>query len=99
MPRHSPRDERRRTFSQNFLEDRGLAEELASSVTESELVLEIGAGRGALTVPLASRGARVLAVERDAIWARRLEDRLRYLGLSADDIVKTAVELLAVAAR
>jgi 23S rRNA (adenine-N6)-dimethyltransferase len=78
----SPRDERRRTFSQNFLEDRELAEELAFSITESDLVLEIGAGSGALTIPLASRGARVLALERDPVWARRLQHRLRSLGLS-----------------
>jgi 23S rRNA (adenine-N6)-dimethyltransferase len=77
----SERDERRRKFSQNFLNDRRLAEQLASSVTENDLVLEIGAGRGALTIPLASRGARVLAVERDRVWAGRLEDRLRSLGL------------------
>jgi 23S rRNA (adenine-N6)-dimethyltransferase len=77
----SQRDERRRTFSQNFLNDRGLAEQLASSVTENDFVVEIGAGRGALTIPLASRGARVLAVERDRVWARHLEHRLRSVGL------------------
>lgn len=78
----SGRGERQRTFSQNFLDDRALAEQLASSVTETDFVLEIGAGRGALTIPLASRGARVLAIERDPVWGRRLEHRLRSLGLS-----------------
>lgn len=41
-----------------------------------ELVLEPGAGLGAITAPLAATGARVLAVERDAEFVRRLGNRL-----------------------
>jgi 16S rRNA (adenine1518-N6/adenine1519-N6)-dimethyltransferase len=37
--------------------------------------LEIGAGSGALTLPLAARARRVAAIEIDPIVARRLEDR------------------------
>lgn len=38
-----------------------------------ELVVDIGAGAGALTLPLARAGAEVWAVEIDPAWAERLE--------------------------
>jgi 16S rRNA (adenine1518-N6/adenine1519-N6)-dimethyltransferase len=40
-----------------------------------EVFLEIGPGQGALTVPLAARCARVVAVEIDETLARRLRER------------------------
>ncbi len=39
-------------------------------------MLDIGAGRGALTRPLARAGAEVWAVEPDPVWAARLADAL-----------------------
>lgn len=39
-------------------------------------MLDIGAGRGALTLPLARTGARVIAIERDARVARTLAVRM-----------------------
>ncbi|PRX49417.1 23S rRNA (adenine-N6)-dimethyltransferase [Prauserella shujinwangii] len=41
-----------------------------------DLVVEFGAGLGAITTPLARTGARVLAIERDAGFARRLRERV-----------------------
>jgi 23S rRNA (adenine-N6)-dimethyltransferase len=76
--RRTTRDERRRTHGQNFLVDtfeiRRLIEYV--EIEPDQLVVEIGAGRGALTVPLALRGAKVIAVETDPIWASQLRDRL-----------------------
>jgi 23S rRNA (adenine-N6)-dimethyltransferase len=61
----------------HFLHDRGLAAELVrgAGVRPGDLVLDLGAGGGAITGPLVAAGARVLAVERDAGLARRLERR------------------------
>jgi 23S rRNA (adenine-N6)-dimethyltransferase len=39
---------------------------------DGDLVVEIGAGRGALTFALARRGLRVIALERDPVWAEHL---------------------------
>ncbi|HEY8467468.1 MAG TPA: 23S ribosomal RNA methyltransferase Erm [Solirubrobacterales bacterium] len=74
MRSRTPRDERRRTLGQNFLVDeRAIARVVASLDLEpGSLVLDLGAGRGALTRAAAQHGARVLAVEIDPAWARAL---------------------------
>lgn len=47
----------------------------SSGVGPDDLVVELGAGPGALTLALARTGARVIAVERDPRMARRLARR------------------------
>jgi 23S rRNA (adenine-N6)-dimethyltransferase len=71
--RRTPRDERRRRLGQNFLRPE-LAERFVSDagVGAGDFVVEIGAGSGAITAALARRGAEVLAVEVDPVWAARL---------------------------
>lgn len=86
--RRSDRDQRRRSLSQNFLVDQALISELIDDlkIAEDELVVDLGAGSGALTVPLASKGARVWAVERDPVWADRLVARA--LDAKLDDRIR-----------
>jgi 23S rRNA (adenine-N6)-dimethyltransferase len=71
------RAERRRRFGQNFLRP-DLAEALVAGCDfrPGDRVVEIGAGAGALTLPLARRGLEVTALERDREWAERLRARL-----------------------
>ena len=72
------RDDRRRSDGQNFLVDRTLVRRLIDSldIAPGELVVDIGAGRGALTFACAEAGADVIAIERDPVWARRLKDEV-----------------------
>jgi 16S rRNA A1518/A1519 N6-dimethyltransferase RsmA/KsgA/DIM1 with predicted DNA glycosylase/AP lyase activity len=61
----------------HFLRDGRVADRLIRSarLQRGELVLDLGAGAGALTARLARTGARVVAVERDARLAARLRRR------------------------
>ena len=75
------RDERRRRLGQNFLRP-----EVGQQIVESagfrpgQLVVEIGAGRGALTFALARQPIDVVAVELDPVWSERLRSELRHAG-------------------
>lgn len=81
--KRTSRDTRRRTFGQNFLVDRHEIRRLINAVgpKPGDLVVEIGPGRGALTVPLARRGCRVIAIEADPVWANQLRLQLARMGL------------------
>jgi len=86
--RRTERDERRRSYGQNFLVDQPLIERFVDrlDLRAGELVVEIGAGDGMLTRPLVEAGVRLWAIERDLVWA----DRLRSLvdTLDATDRVR-----------
>ncbi len=66
LARHGLRANRR--FSQNFLVDRTILEEIANVIAPfaNETVVEIGPGLGTLTAALLRCGARVHAIEKDA---------------------------------
>jgi 16S rRNA (adenine1518-N6/adenine1519-N6)-dimethyltransferase len=67
----------RKRFGQHFLEPAWVAKLLGSiSPAPEDVFLEIGPGRGALTVPLASCVRRVIAVEIDRDLARLLREQL-----------------------
>ena len=76
---------RRRELGQNFLKDERVARRVGaeSGVGKDDLVVELGAGGGAITRQLAGASRRVVAVEYDPYWAARLEERF-----SGDDDVR-----------
>jgi 23S rRNA (adenine-N6)-dimethyltransferase len=71
------RDERRRRLGQNFL-NAVSADHLIDQAAfrRGDIVVEIGAGSGAITLALARRGVVVLAVEPDPFWCERLRARV-----------------------
>ncbi len=71
--------DRRPEHGQNFLRSRRLTRQLLAktSITSHDLVLDIGAGYGALTQVLAERGRRVVAYEIDPDLFRSLERRFK----------------------
>lgn len=64
-------------YAQNFLRDPRLVERLVrrAGIGPHDLVLEIGPGAGVITERLAAHARRVVAVEKDALLAARLQRR------------------------
>lgn len=70
-------------LSQNFLRHEGLAKNLVDKLglQPSDIVVELGAGRGAMTFFLAQKVARLLAVEIDAGHCQELTEKVQERGL------------------
>ncbi|HEY1651372.1 MAG TPA: rRNA adenine N(6)-methyltransferase family protein [Acidimicrobiales bacterium] len=82
------RDERRRSLGQNFLRP-DLADKVVAGAAfaPGDDVIEIGAGRGALTFALARCGVRVVALEKDPRWADALRREVVRRGLDEVRVV------------
>lgn len=65
---------RRQPLGQYFIQDDALVKEIVdtASISEGDVVFEIGSGRGALTNALLEKGARVVALEKDVVLADTL---------------------------
>ena len=66
-------------LGQNFLHDQNLARWIVAQaqIGPDDFVLEIGPGLGALTAEILKRGARLLALEKDARLANLLHEKFR----------------------
>ncbi len=86
--KRTQRDEQRRRLGQNFLRP-DLADALVAQAAfeTGELVVEIGAGRGACTFALARRGVKVIALEKDPHWAELLRREVRRRGVENVSVV------------
>jgi 23S rRNA (adenine-N6)-dimethyltransferase len=74
---------RRQVFlAQNFLWSPGLVRRLVarSSIRPSDVVYEIGPGKGIITAELARAAEKVVAIEKDSKLVRRLRERFRGVG-------------------
>lgn len=85
-------------LGQNFLVNRGIIEKIidAAALTETDTVLEIGPGHGALTFELAQKAGKVIAIEKDKQLAELLRAKLaeRKIGnveIVEEDILKFLV--------
>lgn len=83
----------KRSLGQNFLSDDSAARRIVESLElrEDDVVLEIGAGKGALTSHLLEKADRVLAVEIDVRLCRHLQKRFHgreNLSVINEDILK-----------
>lgn len=78
-----------RRLGQHFLRDRGVRDRIiaAARLGREDTILEIGAGRGELTLALAPRVRRVVAVEKDPRLAAALAAALAHRGLGNVTVV------------
>mgnify|MGYP000977335385 CR=1 FL=1 len=88
-----------KTLGQNFLTDINIIKKIvdAGEVNQEDLVLEIGPGIGAMTVELAKRAGKVVAVEIDKHLIPALEENLAHLdnvNLVHGDIMKVDIHAL-----
>lgn len=86
---HTPR----KRFGQNFLEDRGVIQEIVAAISprREDHIVEIGPGPGALTAALLERVDHLDAIEIDRDLARSLRVRFpsESLGVHQGDALKT----------
>ena len=91
------RRRKRRALGQHFLASAGVLEKIVAVIDpgENDLIIEIGAGKGALTFPLAEKAGRVVAVEKDPRLAALLEQkRVPNLVVLAADILDLSFKTL-----
>jgi len=79
----------KKSLGQHFLVDRGTLDRMIAlaGFADSDTVLEIGPGRGVLTLPLARRVGRLVAVEKDKRLVQFLLDRLNRAGIANVHVV------------
>ena len=77
-------------LGQNFLNDPGISEMIVklSGVSKADVVLEIGAGPGVLTVPFALKAKKVYAVEKDVRLAHILKAEIYIRGILNTEVIE-----------
>lgn len=72
-----------RRKGQNYLIDSNILQKIVNyaNLSKEDTILEIGAGIGTLTIPLAKNSGKVIAIEQDQKIAAILEKRLSDLGI------------------
>ncbi len=80
---------RKKRWGQHFLRDKNVVGKIIDLIDpqEEETILEIGAGKGALTIPLSALCGRLIAVEKD----RELADFLRRKNLKNVKIIEADI--------
>lgn len=88
LKKHQIRLDRRK--GQNYLINNHILGKIIESanLNDSDVVLEIGAGIGTLTIPLARKAAKVVAFEQDKRIVRLLQERLQELEISNVEILE-----------
>ena len=79
-----------RRLGQNFLVDEKIFSKIieTANLSENDVVLEVGPGIGSLTVELAKRVKKVIAVEKDQDLVRILNNELRIKNIKNVEIIK-----------
>jgi len=70
---------KRKALGQHFLASRSILKKIVEVISpqKDELIIEIGAGKGALTFPLAEKCSKVIAIEKDPALVRFLLESKR----------------------
>ncbi len=79
----------KKEFGQNFLVNKGVLKKIvdASSLKKDDVVLEVGPGLGVLTLELAKKVKKVIAVEKDKNMVRVLREVLKRGGIENVEVL------------
>lgn len=79
----------KKELGQNFLSDPKAAEMIVNraNILKDDVVLEIGAGLGALTIPAAKKAKKIYAVEKDKRVAPLLKNELESAGVDNVEVI------------
>ena len=68
-----------KNLGQNYLIDKNKRDQIINfgNITKEDVVLEIGTGIGTLTIELAKKAKKVIAIEQDSNISKILEERLK----------------------
>ncbi len=88
LKKHQIRLDRRK--GQNYLINNHILSRIVekANINDSDVVLEIGAGIGTLTIPIARKAAKVIAFEQDKRIVPILQERLRELAISNVEVLE-----------
>ncbi|HII83958.1 MAG TPA: 16S ribosomal RNA methyltransferase A [Methanobacterium subterraneum] len=88
LKKHQIRLDRRK--GQNYLINNHILSRIVekANIMDSDVVLEIGAGIGTLTIPLARKAAKVVAFEQDKRIVHLLQERLQELEVSNVEVLE-----------
>ena len=83
----------KKKLGQHFLTDPSAADKIVSrsKITSDDTVMEIGAGLGALTIPLAKAARQVFAVETDSQLTKLLKTELKVHNLANVEIIENNI--------
>jgi len=86
---------KRKAFGQHFLKSPSVLKKIIRSISpqKNELIIEIGAGKGALTFPLAEKAGKVIAIEKDRSLIPFLQKkRFSNLEILEEDVLKVSFQ-------
>ncbi len=84
--KHKPQ----KKYGQHFLTDDNIIRKIVKEIApvKDEIIVEIGAGKGALTKELLKSGAKIFAVEIDKVLYLQLKSKFDSIKIFNDDILK-----------
>lgn len=83
----------KKQLGQNFLHDPSVSESIIhkSNISTQDIVLEIGSGLGALTIPASKKAKKIFAVEKDHELISILKDHLKKFHISNVDLIENDI--------
>lgn len=82
---------KRRALGQHFLKNQAVLKKIIHRISpqQDDLIVEIGAGKGALTFPLAEKAGKIIAIEKDSALIPDLRKRAKpHLKILEEDILR-----------